>query len=93
MPILLLQLTQTPYLAHNNASPQNKSIEVRLFDRYGEVMPVPAFALISNKNVLDVEYVNAYTITSINTDAFRPTRSRFPRAGGDSHRREINAFF
>jgi hypothetical protein len=93
MPILLLQLTQTPYLAHDNATAQNKSIEVRLFDRYGEVMPVPAFILISNKNVLDVEYVNAYTITSINTDAFRPTRSRFPRAGGDSHGREINAFF
>jgi hypothetical protein len=92
MPILLLQLTQTPYLAHNNATTQNKSIGVRLFDRYGEVMPVPASTLISNKNVLDLEYVNAYTITSINTDAFRPTRSHFPRASGDSHRREINAF-
>jgi len=93
MPILLLRLTQTPYLAHNNATTQNKSIEVRLFDRYGEVMLVPTSTLMSNKNVLAVEYVNAYTITSINTDAFRPTRSHFPRAGGDSHRREINAFF
>jgi hypothetical protein len=71
MPILLLRLTQTPYLAHNNATTQNKSIEVRLFDRYGEVMPIPASTLISNKNVLDLEYINAYTITSINTDAFR----------------------
>ena len=91
-PILLLQLTQTPYLAHNNATTQNKSIEVRLFVRYGEVMPVPASAVIANKNVVDVEYVNAHTITSINTDAFHPTRIHFTRASGDSHRKEINAF-
>jgi hypothetical protein len=81
------------YLAHNIATTQNKSIEVRLFDRYGEVIPVPASTLISNKNVLDVDYVNAYTITSINTDAFRSTRSHFTRAGGGSHRKEINAFY
>jgi hypothetical protein len=92
MPILLFQLTQTPYLARDNAITQNKSIEVRLFDRYGEMMPVPASILISSKNVLDVEYINAYAITPINTDAFRPTRSHFPRASGDSHRRELNAF-
>jgi len=69
MPILLLRLTQTPYLAHNNATTQNKSIEVRLFDRYGKMTLVKASTLISNKNVLDVEYVNAYTITSNNKDA------------------------
>ena len=92
MPILLLKFTQTPYLAHNNATTQNKSIEVRLFDRYSKVILVPASTLISNKNVLDLEYVNAYTITSINTDALHSTRSHFARAGGDSHRREINAF-
>ena len=69
MPTLLLQLTQTPHLAHNNTTTQDNSIEVRLFDRYGEVMPVPASTLTSNKNVLDLEYVNAYTITSNNTDA------------------------
>jgi hypothetical protein len=92
MPILLLQLTQAPYLAHNNATTRDKSIEVRLFDRYGEVMLVPALTLMSNNNVLDVECVNANTITSINADAFRPTRSRFPHAGGDSHRRENDVF-
>ena len=92
MPMLLLQLTQTLYLARNIATTQNKSIEVRLFDRYDEMTPVPAFTLISNKNVLDLEYVNAYTITSINTDAFCSIQPHFPRASGDSHRREINAF-
>jgi len=92
MPILSLQITKTPYLARNNATTQNKSIEVRLFDRYGEVMPVPDSTVISNKNVLNVEYVNVYTVTSINTDAFHSTRTNFTRASGDSHRKEINAF-
>ena len=87
MPILLIQLTQTPYLESNNATTQGNSIEVRLFDRYGEVMPVPYSTLMTNNNVLNVEYVNAPTITSINTDAFRPTRPRFPRASGGSHRK------
>ena len=92
MPILLLQLTQTPYLAHNNAKTQNKSVEVRLFDRYGEVMLVPTSTLMSNKNVLAVEYVNAYTITSINTDAFHSTRFHFSRRRWRFSRKEINAF-
>jgi len=83
MLILLLQLTQTSFI---------RSIEVRLFDRYGEAMPTPAPTLISNKNVLGLEYVNAYIITSINTDAFHSARSHFPHASGDFHRRETNAF-
>jgi hypothetical protein len=61
-----------------------KSIEVRLFDRYDEVMPVPVSTLISNKNVLDLEYVNAYTITSINTDAFHPNRELLIRGAVDT---------
>jgi|SoiMethySBSTD1v2_1073268.scaffolds.fasta_scaffold2114970_1 hypothetical protein len=63
---------------------QNKSIEVRLFDRYGEVMPVPAYTLISNKNVLDLEYVNTYTITSSNTDAFNSNRELLIRGAVDT---------
>ena len=63
---------------------QNKSIEVRLFDRYNEVMPVPVSILISNKKVLDLEYVNAYTITSINTDDFHPDLELLIRGAVDT---------
>jgi hypothetical protein len=47
-------------------------------------MRVLASTLISNKNVLEVEYVNAYTITSINTDAFHPNRELLIRGAVDT---------
>ena len=67
-----------------NATTQSKSIEVRLFDRYDEVMSAPASTLIFNKKVLDLEYVNAYTITSINTDDFHPNRELLIRGAVDT---------
>lgn len=71
------------FKAHK-ATTQNKSIEVRLFDRYSEVMPIPASTLISNKNVLDVEYLNAYTVTSSNTDTFHPNRELLIKGAVDT---------
>jgi hypothetical protein len=47
-------------------------------------MPAPASTLISNKNVLDVEYLNAYTITSSNTDDFHPNRELLIRGAVDT---------
>jgi len=47
-------------------------------------MPVPGSTLISSKNVLDLEYVNAYTITSINIDDFHPNRELLIRGAVDT---------